>query len=470
MSKNINILWFRKDLRLKDNPALVKANLNSEILPIYILDTCNSNEGKMGAASKVWLYHSLKNLNSSLDNKLNFYKGDPIKIINKLIQSNNINGIYWNRCYEQWEIKRDKEIKKELTERGIQVKSFNGSLIREPWEVLKEDKTPYKVFTALYKKAYFFSDIVVKTLKKPIKINFSDKTDDFNSLDSLKLLPKLPWADNIIRNWKVGEEEANLKADNFFVKGIKDYKDGRNFPFKKNVSFLSPHIHFGEISPKQLWVKANNIENNQNIEHFIREICWREFSYYLLYHFPNLPKDNLQIKFNNFPWKNNDDFFDTWKMGKTGYPIIDAGMRELYSTGYMHNRVRMIVASFLVKNLLVHWRKGERWFWDCLFDADLANNSASWQWVAGSGADAAPYFRIFNPVIQGQKFDEDGLYTKKYLPELKNIPKKYLFNPWEAPEDILKQANINLGVNYPKPIVGIKESREKALSAFSQIK
>ena len=220
MSKNINILWFRKDLRLNDNPALVKANLNSEILPIYILDTSHSNESKMGSASKVWLHHSLKILNNSLDNKLNFYKGDPIKIINKLVQSNKINGIYWNSCYEQWEIKRDKEIKKKLTERGIQVKSYNGSLIREPWEVLKEDKTPYKVFTALYKKAYLFSDIVVKTLKKPIKINFLCKTDNFTSLDSLKLLPKLSWASNIIKNWKVGEEEANLKADNFFTKGI----------------------------------------------------------------------------------------------------------------------------------------------------------------------------------------------------------------------------------------------------------
>jgi len=470
MSKKINILWFRKDLRLKDNPALVKANLNAEILPIFILDDSNPKENKMGGASRVWLYHSLKSLNNSLENKLNFYKGDPIKIIGELIKENKVNGIYWNRCYEPWEIYRDKEIKNLLNLHNIQAKSFNGSLIREPWEVLKEDKTPYKVFTALYKKSYLNSDIAVKVLNKPIKINFSSKIDNLVDLDSLKLLPKLPWAEDIIKDWKVGEQEAHIKINTFFKKGIDDYKEGRNFPSKKNVSRLSPHLHFGEVSPKQLWVKAKNIDSNINIEHFVSEICWREFSYYLLYHFPNLPKDNLQKKFNSFPWIDNDYYFDSWKKGMTGYPIIDAGMRELYATGYMHNRVRMVVASFLVKNLLIHWHKGERWFWDCLFDADLANNTVSWQWVAGSGADAAPYFRIFNPITQGKKFDEDGEYTKKYVPELRDMPKKYLFNPWDAPDNVLKKANITLGVNYPRPIVDIKISREKALESFRQIK
>jgi deoxyribodipyrimidine photo-lyase len=470
MSKNINILWFRKDLRLKDNPALVEANLNAQILPIFILDDSNPKEYKMGGASRVWLYHSLKSLNNSLENKLNYYKGDPIQIIGELIKHNNVSGVYWNRCYEPWEISRDKKIKNLLNLSNIKVKSFNGSLIREPWEVLKEDKTPYKVFTALYKKAYINSDITVKILNKPNKINFSSIIAASNNLDSLKLLPKLPWANSIIKGWKVGEQEAHIKTNTFFKKGICDYKEGRNFPSKKNVSRLSPHLHFGEISPKQLWVKAKNIDSNINIEHFVSEICWREFSYYLLYHFPNLPKDNLQKKFNSFPWVDNEYYFDSWKKGMTGYPIIDAGMRELYTTGYMHNRVRMVVASFLVKNLLIHWNKGERWFWDCLVDADLANNSASWQWVAGSGADAAPYFRIFNPITQGKKFDIDGEYTKKYVPELRDMPKKYLFNPWEAPDEVLKKANITLGVNYPKPIVDIKKSREKALESFRRIK
>ena len=470
MSNNINILWFRKDLRLMDNPALVEANLNAEIIPIFILDDTNPEENKMGAASRVWLYHSLKSLNISLQKKINFYSGDPVKIISELINNYNINGVYWNRCYEPWEICRDKKIKDLLKIKKVKAKSFNGSLIREPWEVLKEDQTPYKVFTALYKKAYLNSDIKVEVINEPTKINYSTKIFSSNTLDTLKLLPNLSWADNIIKYWQVGEKNAYLKMTEFFKKGIDDYKEGRNFPFKKNVSRLSPHIHFGEISPKQLWVKAKSISSNKNTEHFVSEICWREFSYYLLYHFPNLPKDNLQKKFNNFPWKDNNYYFDSWKKGKTGYPIIDAGMRELYETGYMHNRVRMIVASFLVKNLLIHWHKGERWFWDCLFDADLANNSASWQWVAGSGADAAPYFRIFNPVTQGVKFDVDGQYTKQYVPELKDMPNKYLFSPWEAPDDVLNKANVVLGGNYPKPIIDIKESREKALYSFSLIK
>jgi deoxyribodipyrimidine photo-lyase len=470
MSNDINILWFRKDLRLMDNPALVEANLNAEIIPIFILDDTNPEENKMGAASKVWLYHSLKSLNISLQKKINFYSGDPVKIISELINNYNINGVYWNRCYEPWEIHRDKKIKDLLKIKKVEAKSFNGSLIREPWEVLKEDQTPYKVFTALYKKAYINSDIKVEVINEPTKINYSSKIFSSNTLDTLKLLPNLSWADHIIKHWQVGEKNAHLKMTEFFKKGIDDYKEGRNFPFKKNVSRLSPHIHFGEISPKQLWVKAKSISSNKNTEHFVSEICWREFSYYLLYHFPNLPKDNLQKKFNNFPWKENSYFFDSWKKGKTGYPIIDAGMRELYETGYMHNRVRMIVASFLVKNLLIHWHKGERWFWDCLFDADLANNSASWQWVAGSGADAAPYFRIFNPVTQGVKFDIGGQYTKQYVPELKDMPNKYLFSPWEAPDDVLNKANVVLGGNYPKPIIDIKESREKALYSFSLIK
>ena len=470
MSNDINILWFRKDLRLMDNPALVEANLNAEIIPIFILDDTNPEENKMGAASRVWLYHSLKSLNISLQKKINFYSGDPVKIISELINNYNINGVYWNRCYEPWEIRRDKKIKDLLKIKKVKAKSFNGSLIREPWEVLKEDQTPYKVFTALYKKAYLNSDIKVEVINEPTKINYSTKIFSSNTLDTLKLLPNLSWADNIIKYWQVGEKNAHLKMTEFFKKGIDDYKEGRNFPFKKNVSRLSPHIHFGEISPKQLWVKAKSISSNKNTEHFVSEICWREFSYYLLYHFPNLPKDNLQKKFNNFPWKDNNYYLDSWKKGKTGYPIIDAGMRELYETGYMHNRVRMIVASFLVKNLLIHWHKGERWFWDCLFDADLANNSASWQWVAGSGADAAPYFRIFNPVTQGVKFDVDGQYTKQYVPELKDMPNKYLFSPWEAPDDVLNKANVVLGGNYPKPIIDIKESREKALYSFSLIK
>lgn len=467
MEKNINILWFRKDLRLRDNPALKAAANNAYVFPIYIND--DNNDRQMGAASKVWLHKSLTALNLSIGNKLNYFNGKAEDIILHLIKNNNIRGVYWNRCYEPSSISRDTKIKRILMDKNIKVESFNGSLIREPWEVLKDDNTPYKVFTPFFKKSYLTLENVKIKEFDVSKINYVSETK-YSDIKSLKLLTNLAWENEVINLWKVGEAAASQKAKDFFKEGILEYKEGRNYPAKNNVSRLSPHIHFGEISPKRLWVETCELEQNKNTIHFLSEICWREFSYYLLYHFPSLPKKNLQSKFDNFPWVNNNDYFEKWKKGETGYPIIDAGMKELYSTGYMHNRVRMIVASFLVKNLLIHWRKGENYFWDCLFDADLANNSAGWQWVAGSGTDAAPYFRIFNPIAQGKKFDVDGSYTRKFLPALKNMPNEYLFNPWEAPELVLKEANVSLGSNYPNPIIDIKVSRKNALNAYEKIK
>lgn len=467
MEKNINILWFRKDLRLRDNPALKAAAKNADVFPIYIND--DNNDRQMGAASKVWLHKSLTALNLSIGNKLNYFNGKAEDIILHLIKNNNIRGVYWNRCYEPSSISRDTKIKRILMDKNIKVESFNGSLIREPWEVLKDDNTPYKVFTPFFKKSYLTLENVKIKEFDVSKINYVSETK-YSDIKSLKLLTNLVWENEVINLWKVGEAAASQKAKDFFKEGILEYKEGRNYPAKNNVSRLSPHIHFGEISPKRLWVETCELEQNKNTIHFLSEICWREFSYYLLYHFPSLPKKNLQTKFDNFPWVDNNDYFEKWKKGETGYPIIDAGMKELYSTGYMHNRVRMIVASFLVKNLLIHWRKGENYFWDCLFDADLANNSAGWQWVAGSGTDAAPYFRIFNPIAQGKKFDVDGSYTRKFLPALKNMPNEYLFNPWEAPELVLKEANVSLGSNYPNPIIDIKVSRKNALNAYEKIK
>jgi deoxyribodipyrimidine photo-lyase len=469
MHKNINVVWFRKDLRLKDNPALVQASKNSLVFPIYIHDDDNNRNRELGAASKVWLYNSLKYLNKATGYHFNYFVGNPYDILLSLLRNENIKGVYWNRCYEPYALKRDKSIKAMLKNNNVTVKTFNGSLVKEPWEVLKDDNTPYRVFTPFFRKAYLSTDLDTSTKKTPDDINYISNAS-YNSLDSLNLLSNMNWENNLLDDWKIGEEAALFKADDFLTNGILDYKDGRNFPYKSNVSRLSPHLHFGEISPKRLWTKTLNLEPNKNTHHFLSEICWREFSYYLLYHFPSLPKENLQTKFNTFPWQNDNYLFEMWKKGKTGYPIIDAGMKELYVTGYMHNRVRMIVASFLVKNLLVHWRRGEEYFWDCLFDADLANNCAGWQWVAGSGADAAPYFRIFNPITQGKRFDENGDYIKKYLPELKDLPKEYIFNPWEAPSAILDKANVKLGVNYPLPIIDIKESRERALKAYKEIK
>jgi deoxyribodipyrimidine photo-lyase len=472
--KPISIHWFRQDLRLSDNPALSAAIESGDILPIYILDDINSNDSKMGEASRWWLHHSLSSLNKKLDGKISFYNGDPKEIFSTLSEQYNVKSIYWNRCYEPWRIKRDKDLKISLENKNIHIKTHNGSLLWEPWTVLKNDGTPYRVFSPYYKRGCLDALAPREPIKEPSLSNIISNSYEGLSLNDLDLLPNVGWYEDMENLWSPGEDGAKEKLHKFLDYGLLGYKEGRNFPSRENVSQLSPHMHFGEVSPNQVWYGAQLKEGEKGIDkdlkHFLSELGWREFSYSLLYHFPTLPKENLQKKFDNFPWIENSEYFEKWKKGQTGYPIVDAGMRELWQTGYMHNRVRMIVGSFLVKNLLLHWHEGEKWFWDCLIDADLASNSASWQWVAGSGADAAPYFRIFNPVTQGLRFDPDGEYTKKYVPELKDLPSKYLYSPWEAPLDILNDAGVTLGKNYPNPVVDLKQSREKALDAFSVIR
>lgn len=466
------IAWFRQDLRLHDNPALnAAAQTNQPILPVYILDDKNSEQWKMGAASRWWLHHSLQQLNLSLDNNLCLEAGDAKEVLQKLIDETKADSVYWNRCYEPWRIKRDSEIKKQLNSNGIEAKSFNGSLLYEPHTALKADGTPYKVFTPFYKKG---------CLAKPLQPNepqaIPDNLNYFEhqslSLEELDLMPEIPWYRDMEEAWQPGEQGAQKRLHIFLENGVNDYKVGRNFPAQENISRLSPHLHFGEISPNQVWCESKtyiDAENQEDIECFHSELGWREFSNNLLYYFPDIPRQNLQKKFDAFPWRNDQAALQCWQQGQTGYPIVDAGMRELWQTGYMHNRVRMIVGSFLVKNLLLHWHHGEDWFWDTLLDADLANNSASWQWIAGCGADAAPYFRIFNPVTQGQKFDKEGVYVRQYVPEISALPDKFIHNPWEAGEDILSEAGITLGKTYPEPIVDLKESRERALAAFKQL-
>lgn len=470
MPKEITLHWFRQDLRIDDNPALSAAAEQGAVLPIYILDDHNAGEHVMGAASRVWLHYSLSALDKSLKGKLCVYQGDPEKVLTQIIEKNNIKAVYWNRCYEPWRIKRDKRLKNGLTERGIEVKSFNGSLLWEPWEVLKKDQTPYKVFTPYYQRGCLAAALPRLPLPKPKKLKLCVDPLNKVTIDDLTLLPTLSWHKNIEPHWKIGEAAAQKKLDKFTINRLQDYKRGRDFPAIERVSRLSPHLHFGEISPNQAWYAAKNNEDSDDLDHFLRELGWREFSHSLLYHFPKLPRQNLQTKFDNFPWIKNAEHLRCWQQGQTGHPFVDAGMRELWQTGYMHNRVRMVVGSFLVKNLLLHWHHGEKWFWDCLFDADLANNSAGWQWIAGCGADAAPYFRVFNPSTQGEKFDPDGEYTKRFVPELKRLPIKYLFSPWGAPKEVLSQAGVTLGDNYPYPIVDLKTSRVRALEAFKSIK
>ncbi len=470
MTDKLAIHWFRQDLRLSDNPALVHAAKIGRILPIYILDDETAGKYRMGRASRCWLHHSLISLNDSLGGKLSIYKGNPKTVLADILERLDVDAVFWNRCYEPWRIDRDASIKEAIARKNIVVESVNGSLLWEPWAIKKNDGTHYKVFTPFYRKGCLQASEPRHPLSAPSGVRYQYDSQKSLSVDQLGLLPSIRWDKKFESYWNIGEEGAYERLQEFIGSGLANYKEGRNIPAKPFVSRLSPHIRFGEISPNQLWYLIRTLADNKDVDHFCSELGWREFSYSQLYNNPELPFRNLQQKFDNFPWTENEAHLRAWQRGQTGVPMVDAGMRELWQTGYMHNRLRMIVGSFLVKNLRLHWHHGERWFWDTLLDADLATNSTGWQWVAGCGADAAPYFRIFNPVTQGQKFDPEGDYVRNYLPELTNLPNKYLFCPWEAPESVLHEAGVNLGETYPQPIVDIKQSREAALEAFQALR
>lgn len=473
MSKPTTLLWFRQDLRLQDNPALQAAARPGAVLPVYILDDSNSGDWAMGAASRWWLHNSLSRLSEQLNNRLIVLSGDPLKIIPQLMHAHGIEAAYWNRCYEPWRIKRDSKLKKLLEDSGKQVHSFNGSLLWEPWTRLKSDGEPYKVFTPFYKNAVAIGVELESILGVKPALRIADAEVHDTSIDRLKLMPDITWYEGFEAVFTPGESGAWEKMERFIEKGIYNYRQGRDYPAMENVSRISPHLHFGEIAPHRIWQLAD-VAGHRNgceaqAEYFQRELAWREFSYSLLYHFPTLTKENMNPRFDDFPWLEDRELLRQWQRGMTGYPLVDAGMRELWTTGYMHNRVRMVVGSFLVKNLMQHWIHGARWFWDCLLDADLPNNTCSWQWVAGCGADAAPYFRVFNPITQSQKFGAED-YIRRHLPELAALPDKYIHEPYTAPESELAAAGIKLGVDYPAPIVDLRASRERALDAYKSLK
>ena len=471
MKKKI-IFWFRNDLRLHDNPGLSKAAEQGDVIPVYIFDG-SLKDPQRGKASRWFLHHSLKKLNEKLSGGLNAYKGNAQKIISKLVKDHAAGAVYASACYEPGRREQDEGIAKELRSSGIEVEFFNASLLWEPQDVLKEDGTPYKVFTPFYKNACGLKKHPRKPLEEPENLNLI-KDEAAGSIDDLSLLDsKHPVS--FSKYWVPGEDAALRKFKMFIEKGLDGYSEGRDFADKDQTSHLSPHLHFGEISPNYLWHELHSeairgMIVGADIDRFLTELGWREFSYSLLYNFPDLPRKNFNKKFDTFPWKSDDKLLHVWQQGRTGYPIVDAGMRQLLQTGYMHNRVRMVVASFLTKNLMQFWGHGANWFWDHLVDADLANNAASWQWVAGSGVDAAPFFRIFNPVTQGEKFDPTGSYIKKFVPELKNLPEKYLCSPWTAPAQVLKDAGIVLGKTYPDPMVSLGETRTKALAAYEKLR
>lgn len=449
MSKKTAIVWFRKDLRLKDNPALIHAvNEGYDVLPLYIYDQESAGDWAMGEASRWWLFKSLQSLNESMDGNMVFRAGKADEILSDIIEQSGAQAVFWNRCYEPWAIKRDKAIKARLKDQGLESESFNASLLWEPWEVLKDDGTPYRVFTPFYRKKCLQIAEPAEPQDAPTDIPYADFHGRHTEND-LDILPSVQWYRKFDQHWDVSEKGAADQLEHFLEHGLHGYKEKRNNPSLDHVSKMSPYLHMGNISPREIWHNARGHGFAQGWEtdtdHYCSELGWREFSYSLLYHFPDLPREPLQEKFKAFPWHKDDGALERWKKGLTGIPLVDAGMRELWETGWMHNRVRMIVASLLVKNMLLHWHEGEDWFWDCLVDADLANNSASWQWVAGCGADAAPYFRIFNPETQAKRFDEEQKYIKKWVPE------------YGTPD-------------YPDPIVDLKESRVKALEAYQEIK
>lgn len=468
------IVWFRQDLRLADNNAFREAaETGVPVLPVYVLDDEGAGEWAMGAASRWWLHESLAALNADLEGGLYCLQGCAEALIPRLASQVDASGIFWNRCYEPWRIEQDSVVDACLSADGLDVSVSGGSLLFEPDQVMKSDGSPYKVFTPYYRKGCLAAGrSPAAPVARPARFDLY-RMPSGGSPDDLGLLPELHWYEEMAETWRPGEQGAGQRLNRFLQEGIRGYKDGRNRPDQEFVSRLSPHLHFGEISPGQIWFEARALEHEAgtavDVDHFLSELGWREFSHYLLYHWPELPQENLQQKFDRFPWRDDPDALERWQRGQTGYPIVDAGMRQLWRTGYMHNRVRMIVGSFLVKNLLLHWHHGEKWFWDTLVDADLANNSASWQWIAGCGADAAPFFRIFNPVTQGQKFDPGGAYVRKYVPEIGRLPEKFIHQPWHAPEAVLAEADVRLGVDYPHPMVDLRTSRERALQAFKSL-
>ncbi len=473
------IYWLRLDLRLDDNPALEAALKAGTVIPVYIHDPESEGTWKYGAASYWWMHQSLEKLSQSFESKgsrLIFRKGDSLAELKKVVDEAGARAVFWNRRYEPEIIRRDQQIKTALLKAGVEAQSFNGNLLNEPWTVQTGGKTPFKVFTPYRNKCLTLAEpsLPLQAAKFFLSPGVWPQS---RKLSELKLLPAVEWYAQMKRNWEPGEAGAHAQLRKFLDESMIHYLDGREIPSISATSRMSPYLHFGEISPRRIWheVQKKSAKTKEpgwikQGEGFIRQLYWREFAYHLLYHFPATTDHPLRKDFERFEWKNDKKLLKAWQKGKTGYPIVDAGMRELWHTGWMHNRIRMIAASFLVKDLLIHWRDGALWFWDTLVDADLANNTLGWQWVAGCGADAAPYFRIFNPFTQGEKFDGEGAYIRRWCPELANLSNKWIHRPWEAPPELLTAAGINLGKDYPKPLVNHADARKKALLLYGRIR
>jgi len=467
------VVWLRRDLRLHDNPALHQAGrAGNQVVPVYIHAPQEEEPWPPGAASRWWLHHSLRSLEQALESLgswLIIRRGDSLSALRQICTETGAHSVYWNRLYDPATVARDERIKSALHAVGIATTTFPGYLIREPWEVTTGSATPYKVFTPYSRASLRLGDpeAPVATRYKSLK-PASDASSD--GLDALGLLPRIRWDAGFYDHWQPGELGAWRRLETFIESAAAGYAVTRDQPGVDGISRLSPHLHFGELSPRALWHAVLQGLGERGAEEaaqpYLRQLLWRDFAHQLLFHFPEITTRNFKPAFDAYPWREDSGLVDAWQRGATGIPLVDAGMRELWHTGFMHNRVRMNVASFLTKNAGVHWRTGAEWFWNTLLDANLANNTLGWQWVAGSGPDAAPYFRIFNPVTQAQRFDPQGLYARHWIPKIAGLPDKYIHAPWTASAAMLADAGIELGRDYPRPVLDLKQSRQLALEQY----
>lgn len=479
MTESVTIVWFRNDLRLHDHPALTAAvKRGGPIIPLFILDDAVAGHWKAGGASRWWLAKSLEALRHDIAQRgarLILRRGDTESVLKRLINESDATAIYATRGYEPWAVALEEKLHKSFDGSGVTFKRFGGYLLREPEELRTSSGAAYQVFTPFWR-AFRKEFSAPKALAAPRHLGPVPDAIASDDISDWKLSPTKPdWSGGLADAWRPGEHGAQTRLKKFVGNGLANYADGRDRLDMEGTSRLSPHLAFGEISPAACWRAALEVSHQKRgsdgaVETFLKELTWREFSCALLLQFPQMPEEPLRDEFAAFAWSKSSANLKAWQRGLTGYPVVDAGMRELWTTGYTHNRARMIAASFLTKHLLLPWTSGEAWFWDTLVDADLANNAANWQWVAGCGADAAPYFRIFNPVLQGEKFDPDGDYVRHWVPELRGLPSADIHKPWAADASTLKRAGVILGKDYPFPIVDHKEARARALTVYDRVK
>lgn len=479
MSANNSILvWYRNDLRLTDNAALHAAAAAAPVLPVFILEQGTDDPWPLGGASRWWLHHSLAALDHDLTKRgapLLLRRGDPLSVLLELCAAAGARAVYWNNVDEPHGRQRDARIAEALTARGIEVRRFPGATLYDPAAIATGSGEPYTIFSPFWRACTKMREPGAP-LPAPAALTPAAHRPAGEPLAAFELLPKFDWAGGLNCTWVPGEIGAAQRLADFLNDGLGRYSGDRDRPDLNGTSGLSPHLRWGEVSVRQVWTAVRIAQQrtqqpnfNRHAESYLREIGWREFGHYLIHHFPHLPTVPLTARFERFPWANNPASLKAWQQGRTGYPIVDAGMRELWQTGWMHNRLRMVVGSFLVKHLLLPWQDGARWFWDTLVDADLANNSAGWQWVTGCGVDSAPYFRIFNPILQGERHDPEGHYVRQFLPELAGLSTEWIHKPWQAPLTVLKSAGVILGQTYPSPIVDHGQARNRALAAFQTI-